>query len=412
MTREWAGVVAAPSPPRTRDRRRGDRLADGVVATVARAARQRAVRPDRRGRPRAAAALPARPPRPLPGRDPRARRRAGCASRPGAPASVRAGDPDAAGPRRWCSPPTASCSRRTRWSTTRSPTRRPRRGAALGLLDRGLAAMTAPVNADPRAGLAGAPDRRSTWWSSGSASPAPAWRSTPPPAACRVLAVDAHDLAFGTSRWSLQARARRPALPRQGPGRRRPRERRRARHPDGGHRPAPHPAAADAASRSTPSVAGAARPASTRAGLLAGDVLRRGAHTAADDAPPAAPALGRPRPSRSRPALRAAGLRGGLLVVGRPARGRRPAGHHRRPHRGRARRPRAHPRPGARRDRHRRRRCATSSPAATATVRARAVVNATGVWAGDLVAERHAAAQPRHPPGAARRDAARAAASR
>ena len=29
-----------------------------------------------------------------------------------------------------------------------------------------------------------------------------------------VLAVDAHDLAFGTSRWSLQARARRAALPR------------------------------------------------------------------------------------------------------------------------------------------------------------------------------------------------------
>ena len=51
-------------------------------------------------------------------------------------------------------------------------------------------------------GLAGAPGRRSTWSSSGSASPAPASPSTPPPAGSSVLAVDAHDLAFGTSRWS------------------------------------------------------------------------------------------------------------------------------------------------------------------------------------------------------------------
>ena len=61
-----------------------------------------------------------------------------------------------------------------------------------------------------------------------------------------VLAVDAHDLAFGTSRWSsklvhggLRYLAKRPV-------RRRPRERRRARHPDGGHRPAPDPRDADA----------------------------------------------------------------------------------------------------------------------------------------------------------------------
>ena len=43
-----------------------------------------------------------------------------------------------------------------------------------------------------------------------------------------------------------QAGPRRPALPRQRPARRGPRERRRARHPDGGHRPPPDPRAADA----------------------------------------------------------------------------------------------------------------------------------------------------------------------
>ena len=92
---------------------------------------------------------------------------------------------------------------------------------------------------------------RSTCSSSGSASPAPASPSTPSPAGLSVLAVDAHDLAFGTSRWSSQAGPRRPALPRQRPGRRGPRERGRARHPDGGHRPPPDPRAADAATRST-----------------------------------------------------------------------------------------------------------------------------------------------------------------
>ena len=110
------------------------------------------------------------------------------------------------------------------------------------------------------------PTAASTSSSSASASPAPASPSTPPPAACRVLAVDAHDLAFGTSRWCSQARARRAALPRQRPGRRRPRERRRARHPDGGHRPAPDPRAADAAPARPPTSA-AARPRCTRAGL-------------------------------------------------------------------------------------------------------------------------------------------------
>ena len=87
---------------------------------------------------------------------------------------------------------------------------------------------------------------RSTWSSSGSASPAPAWRWTRstrgltrprgrrPRPGLRHLAL------------VLEAGARRPALPRQGPGRGRPRERGRARHPDGGHRAAPDPRDADA----------------------------------------------------------------------------------------------------------------------------------------------------------------------
>ena len=69
MTREWGGVVDdARSPARTPSATRCDRLVDGIVGTVARAARQRAVRADRRARPRAAPPLPARPPRPLAGR--------------------------------------------------------------------------------------------------------------------------------------------------------------------------------------------------------------------------------------------------------------------------------------------------------------------------------------------------------
>ena len=85
----------------------------------------------------------------------------------------------------------------------------------------------------------------------------------------------------------------------------------------------------------------------TRGGLLGGDLLRRGAGTSADTLP-------RPRRISATealalaPPLRTAGLRGGAARLGRPARGRRPAGHHGRPHRGVVRRPRPHPRPGAR----------------------------------------------------------------
>ena len=108
----------------------------------------------------------------------------------------------------------------------------------------------------------------------------------------------------------LQAGPRRPALPRQGPGRRRPRERRRARHPDGGHRAPPRPRAAhgDAADSAVTRLQAGV----TRGGLLAGDLLRRGARTRPETLP-------RPRRLSATetlplaPALRPAGLRGGLL---------------------------------------------------------------------------------------------------
>ena len=47
-----------------------------------------------------------------------------------------------------------------------------------------------------------------------------------------VVAVDAHDVAFGTSRWSSKLVHGGLRYLAEGAGRRRPRERRRARHPD------------------------------------------------------------------------------------------------------------------------------------------------------------------------------------
>ena len=139
--------------------------------------------------------------------------------------------------------------------------------------------------------------------------------------------------------------------------------------------------------------------ASPRAGLCAGDVLRRSRPHLRPTTLPRRAASPRPRPSSSpraaprRPARRAAHL-------GRPARGRRPAGHDRRPHGRGVRRPRPHPRPGAVRDRHPgraarradRRDAHRHAPARSSTPPASGPAT--------LVPERHAAPQPRHPPGA------------
>ena len=135
----------------------------------------------------------------------------------------------------------------------------------------------------------------------------------------------------------------------------------------------------------------------TQVGLRIGDGLRIGARTsraraaarAADQRARGAPA--RARAGRGRPARRAAEL-------GRPARGRRAAGRRGRPHRRRARRadPHLRGRDAA---------CATTASTrvdaltgAAFSVRARHVILATGVWAGELAPGRRAAAEPRLAP--------------
>ncbi|WP_278258066.1 FAD-dependent oxidoreductase [Nocardioides convexus] len=127
-----------------------------------------------------------------------------------------------------------------------------------------------------------------------------------------VLAVDAHDLAFGTSRWSSKARPRRPALPRLRPGRHRPRERRGARHPDGPHRAAPDPpaAVADPAGRRGQQADGRAR----RCRLRRRRPAAAGGRDQQGHAAPAAPAERRgdpaagPAPAHRRPARRSSRL--------------------------------------------------------------------------------------------------------
>ena len=256
-----------------------------------------------------------------------------------------------------------------------------------------------PARAVPRAVTATATDARrasgswprrpttaSTCSSSASASPAPGSRSTRQPAGCRCVAVDAHDLAFGTSRWSSKLVHGGLRYLAHGPGRRRPRERRRARHPDGRHRPAPHPRRCRCCCRCTPTVA------PRQAGLTRGRLPRRRPAAAAARAPRAttlpraAPALRAPRPWRSRPACAPTGCAAGCCPGTASSRttpgwssriARTAAAHGARV---------AAPAPGSLERRPATApRSATSSPATSPTIRARAVVNATGVWAGDLV---------------------------
>jgi glycerol-3-phosphate dehydrogenase len=198
-----------------------------------------------------------------------------------------------------------------------------------------------------------------------------------------VLAVDAHDLAFGTSRWSskmVHGGLRYLANGQVG-----------VAHESAVERgilmevTAPH--LSHAMPMLVPLNSGVTRmqAAVTRAGLLAGDLLRRGARTDAETLP-------RPRrlsateALRLAPALRPAGLRGGLLswdgqleddarlvtTIARTA-----ASY------------------GALVRTHARVLSATGTSVdlrdeltgATTTVTARAVVSATGVWAGELVDE-------------------------
>ncbi len=199
----------------------------------------------------------------------------------------------------------------------------------------------------------------------------------------RVLAVDAHDLAFGTSRWSskmVHGGLRYLAKGQVGVAHESAVERGILMEVTAPHLTRPMPMVVPLNSAVTRLQASV-----TRAGLLAGDVLRRGARTHPETLP-------RPRrlsateTLRLAPALRPEGLRGGLLswdgqleddarlvtTVARTA-----ASY------------------GARVRTHVRVLAATGTEVelrdeltgATTTVRTRAVVNAAGVWAGDLVDE-------------------------
>jgi glycerol-3-phosphate dehydrogenase len=200
-----------------------------------------------------------------------------------------------------------------------------------------------------------------------------------------VLAVDAHDLAFGTSRWSsklVHGGLRYLASGQVGIAHESAVERGILMDVTAPHLTRPMPTL-------VPLAGGVSRPLGllTQAGFVGGDLLRRTARTSADTLP-------RPRrltaaeTRRLAPPLRTEGLRGGLLgwdgqleddarlvtTIARTAAGRGAAVHT-----------------------HTRVLAATGTAVtlrdeltgATLDVRCRTVVNAAGVWAGDLVDDVH-----------------------
>jgi len=195
-----------------------------------------------------------------------------------------------------------------------------------------------------------------------------------------VLAVDAHDLAFGTSRWSskmVHGGLRYLAKGQVGVAHESAVERGILMEITAPHLTRPMPMVVPLSSS-----VGRVQAAVTRGGLMAGDLLRRGAHTEAETLPKPRH-LTRTETLRLVPALRSAGLRGAMLgwdgqleddarLVTTVARTAASYG--------------AHVRTRARVT------AATGAgvtvrdelTGATYDVRARAVVNATGVWAGDL----------------------------
>ena len=197
----------------------------------------------------------------------------------------------------------------------------------------------------------------------------------------RVLAVDAHDLAFGTSRWSskmVHGGLRYLARGQVGVAMESAVERGMLMEVTAPHLTRPMPMVVPLASDVSPLQA-----AVTRAGLRAGDLLRRGARTRSETLP-------RPRrltateTLRLVPALRPAGLRGGLLswdgqleddarLVTTIARTAASHGAHVRT---RARVLEADGTQVRLRD---------ELTGEVRVVRTRTVVNAAGVWAGDLV---------------------------
>jgi glycerol-3-phosphate dehydrogenase len=198
-----------------------------------------------------------------------------------------------------------------------------------------------------------------------------------------VLAVDAHDLAFGTSRWSsklVHGGLRYLAHGQVGVAHESAVERGILMEVTAPHLTHPLPFLVPLTSSVSRGQA-----ALTRSGLTAGDLLRRGARTSRELLPRPR-RLSRQETLAMAPGLREAGLRGGLLywdgqleddarLVTTIARTAAQHGAHVRT---RARVVTATGREVVLRD---------GLTGATHRVAARAVVNATGVWAGDLVDE-------------------------
>ena len=254
-----------------------------------------------------------------------------------------------------------------------------------GELEHLVAAVVAPMTRGRiRAGLAERPDARSTSSSSGLGVTGAGVALDAVSRGLSVLAVDAHDLAFGTSRWSRKlvhgglrylangqvgvahesavergilmevtaphlTHALPMLLPLDGP--RRPRARRR----------------------------------SLRAGLRAGDLLRVAARTSRETLPRPAALSAHREPLDLAPVLRRRRCAAACSPGTASSRTTRAWSSRSRARRPRLRRPGPHPRPG--------RRAATATAPTlrdeltgeTHDVGARAVVNAAGVWAGDLV---------------------------
>lgn len=198
-----------------------------------------------------------------------------------------------------------------------------------------------------------------------------------------VLAVDAHDLAFGTSRWSskmVHGGLRYLAQGQIGVAHESAVERGILMQTTAPHLTRAMPMLIPITSGTAP-----LQRLLSRSGLAAGDLLRRGARTSAETLPRPR-RLSRTETLSMAPGLRPAGLRGGLLgwdgqleddarLVTTIARTAASYGAHVRT---RARVLRAGGTEVTLRD---------ETTGTTTTVRARAVVNAAGVWAGDLADE-------------------------
>lgn len=197
----------------------------------------------------------------------------------------------------------------------------------------------------------------------------------------RVIALDAHDVAFGTSRWSsklVHGGLRYLAKAQVSVAHESAVERGILME-----RTAPHLTHANPMLMPLMSSFGRPAAAVARIGLLAGDLLRRGARTEAETLPPPRK-ISRAEALALAPGLRYAGLRGGLLswdgqleddarLVTAIARTAAAYGAHVRT---RARVMSATGQGVEVRD---------ALSGETRTIRACAVINATGVWAGDLV---------------------------